>query len=392
MVETSGQLSTLPVDALQQVVGYLSAFTVSHLWLCGDKRLQAKLRAYDVVTWFDYRPRDLSLPIWPTLISVFPHITFFRLELLEDNNSTLTSDNILQLPSTVRELVLQGQFPCYSAFRDAMALLPAKFPVLETLILHEHEQLRAEGTRRRVHWPSSLKSLGLLVNDDLDLCELPSGLERLSACVIEVLHPLYGFSRTLEHLILKIDGDLLLPIESLPSGLKTLKLMHSPNHYDDWDLSKLPPGLISLDVPIFYTKEELLSLPPMLEHLDTRMPRDVESLVEFLPRTLKTAGKLIPFVVKKEVAQKLPLGLESLSHGANFNALPYLPTGIRTATVYGIPSDLSVEMGHLMTMTTTTTTTTTIPTRLEKVRLNCPLTQMDDSFPFHLMPSSLAQP
>ena len=297
MADPSTLLCTLSTDALAHTSRYLTDVDVSRLWMCGDKRVNAKLAAHGVVETF-HVIRPLSSPtFWPSIIRYFPKTTVFRLNMLRNYSLSLKTEHILQLPGTLCELEFRYLSDAFRVFREVLALQPQLFPSLESLRIDDVSTNNPVGPGRKgVNWPSSLTSLTLNVSDDLDLGELPAGLFSLSARIMEVLNSSLGFPSSLHHLDIELLGSLPLPIESLPAGLKALTLDHVPTRfpYYDWDLTKLPQGMTSLAGPFPHTQRTVESLPAGLTFLELPPSPDADTLAQFLPPMLKSAGIFLP--------------------------------------------------------------------------------------------------
>lgn len=284
------RLSHLCVEVLQAITSYLSAGDSSRLWLSGDKLFMVKL-SHGGVKSFRLSADDTSRGLWPSLVISFPEITDIRLGLKDSRRLSLTHDHLLHLPPTLRAIDLYRSFGAYAAFRQVLALRPqSPFPVLEVLRIEEPGWWRVMRSTR-VNWPSSLRALILSAEDELDLRELPTGLERLSAEVCTVLNAEEGFPSTITELKVDLTGDKKrLPIVSLPAGLKFLDLAQDSGDdiidYNGWRIEELPKGLTYLRAPVDWTEQRMKALPTSLLCLDIPsefLPEDMDSIASFAP-------------------------------------------------------------------------------------------------------------
>lgn len=340
------RLHELSQEALQAVTSFLLGQHLCRLWLCGSKSLQLKLGDGGGARKFELsirrRQNPENAPVWLPMTRFFTRLTSFALVLpfYEDYTANF-GELIVQLPATLESLKLRFS-TSLKAYLEAIALPHYNFPKLLSLEIVSFQSMVLQ---KPIEWPQTLVSLHVSTSSfTLEECltipihRLPPSLTELRANSVAIeteSNAETRFPNSLTDLSLSAHSLPPLLFEMLPDGLLYLSLHNwAGSIASDYTWPKLPRSLLSLTFPCEnFSREYCKQLPQSLTRLTTGQQSDAsENWLDVVPPNLTYLENLLPRLITKEVAQKLPRTLKKWpeyksgkSAKVEAQAMPFLP-------------------------------------------------------------------
>lgn len=356
------RLEECSVDILGYITTLLHGFDIANLWFSGAPLLRYKL-AHGGIPQLEWTfEAKFRLFKWPALFSSLARLSRFR--FIADYNhpkNLFSSSQIATLPRNLQELGLNC-FGAISALNELIFRNPECFPLLRKLEITNGSSDEKVEPAKEVFWPQSLEHIKVLAKAHyqfaLDLSKLPPNLTFLRGDFTEIIasETTTRFPQSLISLHLTVTRFLdFFPL--LPPCLEELwfdAIYQSSNpddpqnncQYETWKadgIRNLPPSLQYICLPIqVYTCDILRQLPPNLteiEHYDDAIATEEEFAL--LPPRLTFCHQLLPPLITKDIAMRLPKSITSFMGEVALDAIPYLNPKLSELTIAPLSNDPS---------------------------------------------------
>lgn len=351
-------MNVLDEYALMGITDLLESADTCHLWMCGSRRLNHKLRAsvrtFSIVssTAFDMK--------WPGILAYFSQLHTFRIVSKElTSKSTVANVDFTTLPASLKKIEVafdRADRQLYGTFVTSRD----RFPNLHTVIIGKTNNVKGKPIRGAIltTLPKSVTRF-VAKRDHSDIkdavfhapmADIPPNLTIIEAH--NVYLPALEDASHIEHAHLFANlTSLAIAMDSgdwmaiLPT--KTLLSLEMRVMYDA-HLHLIPPRLEKLTV---WSMEEQASFARALPHIlrtlwCTHFPQFDEHVLRLLPRGITRIDSCLAEILTAEMAAALPPALTRVKCQVLPSVLPHLPAGITKMSIMNVGGIGDIDIRH----------------------------------------------
>ena len=381
-------LTSLPLDLLRHVTGYLEGLHIGLLWFCGDSRLQHRLGSDRGVVHFHLVYDPLYPFVWPSLIRNFELESFVVTLRFKETNAPIWKPSFSDLKGsklTTLSLCCPGDpgpfygylssnpdaYPRLERFSSVYHIgasnlrlfvehLPSLRQVLTTThfnalvpsdlprnLTHIYLKFVSVDTSLGIRFPDSLETLRLVVVKLSQVTPLfaglPAGLQSLDLWMevftdttYKPTPECYGhLPRGLKHLRTTSTGLTAACLAALPPHLESLDLFGHclDNSFWAYDghaaVKALPRTLTRFDIPVFpWTSQAIQYLPHTLTKIKPYVYAPIDAVAAHLPHLRKVCINYNVKPIPDCVTEVIALELDDLELHALPSGLKILKLGL----------------------------------------------------------------